>query len=317
MRDGGNAVGRVSAIVNRDLKDRDGTPVGALGFFECVDDYAVARSLLDDAIGWLHDTCGSKRIWGPVNFDMWHGYRFMTQGFEEKPFIGEPRNKPYYPEFFQHYGFARKAEWDSLEVTGRETIARMISRGESRYRLLLDRGYRFEHMRTSRLATDLPKLYRVLCDSFAGFLGYTPIPFTEFTSIFEQSRAAFDPDFAILVYNQDDDLVGFATACLELADAVLAMNGKVNAWSRLKFARHRRQAKALNFYIGGVIPEEINRRSGLGRAGFYYIIQKALDRGFETILLTLRLKSNLAHGLAARSGCTPQREYALYEWNHE
>jgi hypothetical protein len=290
-RDRGKVIGRISAFVNRDLHDRDGTPVGTLGHFECVDDYHTARALLDSAIRWLVDHHGLRRIWGPMNSDIWHGYRFKTNGFQETPFVGEPYNKPYYPEHFVRYGFSTKAEWDSLEVSGRGTISNMISRGESRYRLLRGRGYRFEHMHPSRQADDLPKLHQVLCSSFAGFLGYTEIPLAEFASLFERSSAAFDSDLAVIVYNEQNKLAGFAIACIELSEAVLAMGGKTHAWSRLKFAYYRNRART--------------------------VIQQALDKGLDTILLTLRLKGNLAHGLAARSGCVPQREYALYEWNHE
>jgi hypothetical protein len=316
-REGGMITGRLSAFVNPTLRDHDGTPVGAIGYFESIGDYNVARALLDNAVCWLSSRHGLKRIWGPMNCDIWHGYRFKTAGFQEKPFLGEPYNKPYYQEFFLRYGFTVKAEWDSLEVCGHEAISNMIARGEARYRMLTDRGYRFEHISAHRGSDDLVKLHKVLCSSFSGFLGFTEISLEEFTALFERSRAAFDPDLAVLVYDEQNRPAGFAVACIELADAVLAMKGKTGAWAGLKFAHHRKRSQTANFYIGGVTPEEMARRSGLGRAGFYYVIRKALDKGYDTILLTLRLKGNLAHGLAARSGCLPQSEYALYEWNHE
>ena len=46
---GSKLLGRVSAFVNADLRDRDGTGVGAVGLFECVEDEAVGRELLDAA----------------------------------------------------------------------------------------------------------------------------------------------------------------------------------------------------------------------------------------------------------------------------
>jgi len=252
-----------------------------------------------------------------MNFDIWHGYRFKTAGFEEIPFIGEPYNRVYYPEIFLKYGFSIKAEWDSLRVTGRERVSQMIKRGKDRYRLLQDRGYRFENILPSRLESDLPKLHQVLSASFAGFLGYTEISLPEFAALFAESSKAFDPDLSMIAYDEQGRVGGFAIAYPELAEAVLAMRGKTGVLPNLKFAYHRYRCKTANFYIGGVTPDEISRRSGLGRAGFYYIIEKALDKGYDTILLTLRLKGNFAHGLAARSGCVPQCEYALYEWNHE
>ena len=171
----GRVVGRVSAMINGDLKDRDGTPVGCLGFFECVPDYRVARGLLDAACTWLWDRRHLSRIWAPVQFDIWHGYRFMTRGFNEKPFYGEPYNKPYYPGFLERYRFTPRQHWHSLEVRDPSTLEQMAARGASRYRQLLRKGYRFEPFDMDRFQDELGKLHGILSESFRRFLGITPI----------------------------------------------------------------------------------------------------------------------------------------------
>ncbi len=101
------------------IRDEDGTAVGLIGFFECIEDPIVATVLLDAARDWLRDQHGLRRLWGPMNFDIWHSYRFMTQGFDQAPFYGEPDNKAYYPAYFEHYGFARRRTWHSFEVSRR------------------------------------------------------------------------------------------------------------------------------------------------------------------------------------------------------
>jgi hypothetical protein len=84
-------------MVNAAIRDEDGTAVGLIGFFECVEDPVVATVLLDAARDWLREEHGLQRIWGPMNFDIWHSYRFMTRGFDQVPFYGEPDNKACYP----------------------------------------------------------------------------------------------------------------------------------------------------------------------------------------------------------------------------
>ncbi|MCH9025282.1 MAG: hypothetical protein IH931_08105, partial [candidate division Zixibacteria bacterium] len=59
--------------------------------------------------------------------------------------------------------------------------------------------------------------------------------------------------------------------------------------------------------------EELSCRSGLGRAGFFYVINAAIQAGYDRLMLTLRLKGNAAHALAALGSPKPQREYALFE----
>ncbi|MGR8952909.1 MAG: hypothetical protein ACU83V_10910, partial [Gammaproteobacteria bacterium] len=45
----GNAVGHISAMINADLQSRHGADLGLIGFFECVDDSALATALLNAA----------------------------------------------------------------------------------------------------------------------------------------------------------------------------------------------------------------------------------------------------------------------------
>ena len=119
---GGRPVGHVSAFVNGDVRDRDGTPVGAVGFFECIEDRALAAELFGAARAWLEVEHGLCRVWGPMQFDIWHGYRLLTRGFDTEIFFGEPYNRPYYAALFGHGGFAPRKTWSSVEVSGRAAL---------------------------------------------------------------------------------------------------------------------------------------------------------------------------------------------------
>jgi len=310
---GRQAVGRAVACLNSDLKDKDGEPVGTIGFFEAINDYRVVEDLLDDAVGWLRQQGNVRKIWGPMNYDIWHGYRFMTAGFDQDPFYGEPYNKPYYPEIFARYGFSLKAEWDTVEVNGRDILKKMIARGADRHRYLKERGYRFEPFDPNDWDNEVTKLQEVMSKSFSGFLGYTPISNSELLRLLQLARQGIKPEMFIFVHNDSGELAGFAAGFLELGDAVRSMRGHTDWRARVRFMRKRRHADCVNFYIGGINPEEIARRSGLGRAGFFAVINAALDAEYDRIMLTLRLKGNAAHALAARGSPKPQREYALFE----
>ncbi len=185
---GGKTRGRVAAMVNSALKDRDGTPVGTVGFFESIEDYEVTRDLLDAATTWLRQEGGVARIWGPMNFDIWHGYRFMTAGFGERPFYGEPGNKPYYPAYFRRYGFVDRQHWHTIEVKDRRPLEGLVSLGLQRCRELARAGYRFEPLNMADFPGELLKLHQALTPSFHDFLGYTPISAQEFSALYAGLR---------------------------------------------------------------------------------------------------------------------------------
>jgi GNAT superfamily N-acetyltransferase len=309
---GGRVVGRVSAMVNGEMKDPEGGAVGTVGFFDCIDDQAAADDLLGAAVTWLQEK-GIRRIWGPMNYTVWHGFRLMVRGFDRKPFLGEPYNHPYYQELFARFGFTPLHTWDTLEVTGRETLERMIVRGEARHRLLVDRGYRFESVDPKKLARELPVIHRIITDSFSSHPGFTRLSPGEFARIHAGSGWAMHPRMTYFAYDPEGRSAGFAAALLEISDVFRAARRKRWLPALAAFAARRRKTGWINFYIGGITPQEEKKGSGLGRAGFYRVIRGMLDLGHDKLMLTLRLQGNTSRALPGRDVPHPQREYCLYE----
>jgi hypothetical protein len=310
---GGRVVGRVSAMVNADIRDEDGRVPGLLGFFECVEEDGVALDLIGSALSWLRDERGVGRVLGPMNFDIWHGYRFMIRGFDKEPFWGEPANKPYYPAFFESAGFIRRRRWHSVEFRGRGLIESLLSRGAERYETLKQRGYRFEGLDPRRFEDEMLRLHGLITASFAGFPYFTALPVGEFVRAFSRSRLALNPRLVLFVSDENDVPAGFAVALQELSEAVRAMRGRTGVVSRMKFLALRPRARRVNFYAGGVTPAEMAKQSGLGRAGFFHVLRQILDEGYEHVLVTLVSEDNSSNGFLGPLARDYGREYALYE----
>jgi hypothetical protein len=312
---GGKVLGRVSAMVNAELRDRDGTPLGTVGFFECVEDCAIAAELLEAATGWLRTSGVVRRVWGPMNFDIWHAYRFMTAGFDERPFYGEPCNKPYYPDYFRRYGFADRERWVSVEVSDRRTLEGMVSFGMQRFDELAREGYRFEPLRMADFPGELRKLHKVVSDSYCEFLGYTPISVREFSTLYAGLRYAADPRLFVFAYDKEGALAGFAGAFLEISDAVRRLHGKETLLGRIRFLLQRRRTDRVMFYIIGLTQAEAARRSGLGRAMNAHVLRQVLTAGYGTVLFALIMEGNRSMGLLGRDIPASRRRYTLFELN--
>lgn len=310
----GKFAGHVSALVNDDLTDRDGTPVGSLGFFECVDDYAPAAELLGQATEWLVKQHHLQRIWAPVNFDIWHGYRFMTRGFAEKTFYGEPYNKSYYPGFFTRFGFSVKKTWDSLEREGRATLERMIARFEPRYRRLVDEKYRFRSIDVSA-AKDLQQLHRVLVRSYSVLLGATPLEFASFEVLLGQYLKAFAARFVNLVYDPVGNLAAFGVAYPDYSDALRVRPIQAEQSANAPREPESGRADRAILYMIGATPEEVQRRHGMGSAIYYHIMQQILAAGFQSLLIAIVADDSGARSLLGEEMRSVQRTYALYELN--
>ncbi|MBI4418368.1 MAG: hypothetical protein HY563_06295 [Ignavibacteriales bacterium] len=308
-------VGRISAFVNPQLLNPDGKAAGTIGFFECVNDYSVARDLLDASTRWLKEEGGRSVVWGPMNYDIWHGYRMMIHGFDQKTFCGEPYNKPWYPEFFERFGFTTRQTWDSVDIIGRESFEKVMRRGAERLNQVSQHGYRFVPFDMLKYDSEVRNLYDLLCQSFASFLGYTPTGFSEFRRIFGPHRLAIDPALFVFARDECDRLAGFAGSFLDISDGVRTMRGSDSLLARWRFYRRRKCTNRIIFYLGGVTPQEAIRKAGLGRAAFYHVLQQALNRGHEHVVVALMAQGNIVRGILNGMMAQAQRRYALYELN--
>lgn len=310
--DGGKTVGHAAAMVNADLRETDGA-VGTVGFFECVDHYAVAEKLFTAAIDWLRRVHGITRVWGPMNFDIWHDYRMMTRGFDRPVFYGEPYNKPYYPGFFERYGWRPKRNWESVEVIG-DAIEQLTTWGTPRYQDFVANGYRFDKFDNARFDSELTRLYGALTESFSGFFGFTPITIDEFVAMFSKLKYALDPRLFTFVTDPRGELAGFAGAFLDLSAAVRAMRGQTSICARLRFIMRRRRVDRLVFYIIGLSAREAARQTGLGSAAVCHVTQSLHTLGYRSIVAALMPQDGRSRGLVGGRDAMPaQREYTLYE----
>ena len=309
----GRVAGRIAAMVNAEIRDGDRLPVGLVGFYECVDDDGVAAELLAAAREWLRTEHGVRRIRGPMNFDFWHGYRFLTKGFDREPYYGEPDNPAYYPEQFELGGFAPLRAWNSIEINGREKLEALIAPWRKRHELLLERGYRFVPATRLDLRKEWPALHGLIDRSFDGFPDYTPIPFTEFKALLSGVGFALAADVSGFVYDQAGRAVSFGVIFRDLAGAVRAMNGRITPLGALRFLSRLRKRRRFNFFAAGSLPEEEARGTGVGRAGFFAMIDESLRRGYTEFIFAQMPKDQPIQAFFRRLKIEPQREYTLYE----
>ena len=306
-------VGRLSVFINPNLRDGQGRRVATVGNFECIHDRFVAEDLLGSAADWIRRNSDCTVIWGPMNYDIWHGYRMMTRGFDRTPFCSEPYNKPYYPDMFGENRYRVLQTWNSVEINGREEITRAIGRGRSRYERVVSAGYRFLPFGQERFERDLINLYDLVNRSFSCFLGYTPTRFAEFRKIFNPNRAAIDPSVFVLVRDEKEAICGFAGSFVDVSEGVRSMRGTNSAAGRLRFMARRALSRRLIFYLGGVTPEEADKHAGLGRAAFYHVLHRALQRGYSSVVVALMAQGNVVRGVLDGRGARADREYALFE----
>ena len=100
----GIPVGRIAAIENRAHNVTHGDRVGFWGFFECIDDAAVAEALFETAGAWLAAR-GLTVMRGPASPSLNAEAGLLVQGFRWQPTVMTPWNPRYYTTLVEGAGF--------------------------------------------------------------------------------------------------------------------------------------------------------------------------------------------------------------------
>ncbi len=227
----GKLIGRIAAFINDKKAYQNEQPTGGIGFFESVDDEAVAFLLFDTAKNWLQQY-GMQAMDGPINFgetDSFWG--LLVEGFTP-PAFGMNYHHPYYKAFFDRYGFYTLFEQISnhLEVykpfPERFTqIANWVAKKP---------GYEFKTFDSKKIkefAADFQEIYN---DAWRDFTNFTPIQPKTILETFEKMKVIMDPKLVWFVYINKEP-AAFIVILPDANQMIKGLNGKLNLIGKLKF----------------------------------------------------------------------------------
>ena len=106
---GNEVCGRVAAIINHEHNREHKEQRGFFGFFETVNDPAVAHALLETVHEWLAAR-GITEIRGPANPSMNYDCGLLVEGSDSPPTFLMPYNLPFYPAAIEDYGFRKSQD---------------------------------------------------------------------------------------------------------------------------------------------------------------------------------------------------------------
>ena len=207
---GKQPVGRISAAVNRLYNEHHHTAIGSFGFFEVINDYAVAQALLDRARKWVEKR-GLTVLRGPGEYSNATHERqaIVVDGFQYPPTSELTYNPPYYPEFLERYGF-RKAK---------DYVAYIFNRGNTnipRLRKLAQKVSQNLNIETRsfilpELKTEVRLILEIYNEAWAQNWGFLPLSAEEGDAIADSLRFIIDPGLVrfAFVKGQPAAVIGF------------------------------------------------------------------------------------------------------------
>lgn len=203
--EGSTPVGRIVARTSALQTGPSATGIGMLGFFESLEDQAIADALFRAGSEWLQMR-GASRIVGPMDGDTWHRYRVNVGPWDRPPFLLEPWNPRYYQALWERAGFVLLESYSSKWIDDVGTLLPRLEPGLERSE---SRGVRIRQLDMSRLTDELSRVHALSTAIFHDAFLYSPIDREQFLALYAGAEKLIDPELVLFATAPDDQDVGF------------------------------------------------------------------------------------------------------------
>jgi GNAT superfamily N-acetyltransferase len=318
----GKPVGTISAMINRRRNDYLGVKDGYFGFFESVDDSAVAGELIDAAAAWCRER-GMTMLRGPIDLDESEEVGLLVDGFGTRPALMLAHTPRYYIDLLEGLGFTKWYDtqaWkmDRSDLSGDlDNLPRKIFVAAERVRRRTQVTIRQADLK--HWDREIGLLFEMYNETIAVVnQSFVPIEYEELHHIATDLKQIVDPRMALIAEVPDATRpegtrpVGFAVAVPDINQILRGPNGRLLPFGWLKLLVDMRKIDALSFKLLGVMPEF--RHRGIDGLLMLDVIRAAWERGYETCDMSVIDEHNvdIQRDLTAL-GAKPYRTYRVYE----
>ena len=306
----GKVVGRIAAIRNNNYNKFHQSNVGFFGFFDVIDDYAVAEALLKKAFKWNKEQ-GFSAVLGPVNFTTNDTAGLLVEGFSMPPSVQMTYNKPYYVDFVERYGLKKEMDMHAYWIPTAEADNKSVRLAERLKERLTRRGVSFRLINLKNFKEEAKKIKAVYTAAWEKSWGFVPPTDKEFEYMAEGLKMILDERYCYIA-EAEGKVVGFAVGLPNINEILIKnKRGRLFPFGWFRLLWGKKKVTSLRIILLGVVEEF--RKSGLEAVFFADFIQNAKKNGLRGGEASWILESNKMMQTAAQKlNGKPYKTYRIY-----
>ena len=283
-----------------------------IGFFECIEDYAVAEAMFKHAENWAREH-KLKMLYGTYNLDREDGRGILIEGRDRPPVILCGHNPPYYPVFFERFGFEKRHD-DGLAYaanldSNNPKLQRLYRLAEG---VRKRKGFTVRTVDMNDLNGELERIWILQNRALEHLPGFAPYTRESIEAMLLPLKDLADPDL-ILFVEADGKSVGWFPAIQNLNEILIHLNGLRYPWDYLRALRYKSlKPKCLSVKSVAVLPEYWD--TGAAILLFAEMAKRAIAKGYQWADLSLTGEDNPdTYGLAHHMGAEIYKRYRFYK----
>lgn len=286
---GTKVIGRIACIRDNNYNEFHKSNVGFFGFFDVVEDYDVAKLLLDEACKYAKAQ-GFDRILGPTNFTTNDTAGMLVEGFDRPPTVMMTYNKPYYVDFVERYGLAKEMDMYAYYIptdTANEKSLRLAGMLRKR---LESKGIVIRNLDMKRYKAELSSVKDIYRQAWENNWGFVPPTDAEFDHLAEGLKLLVDSRYVFMA-EKEGKVIGFGAAIPDINEITKDFKrGRLLPFNVFKLLLKKSKTKKIRIILLGVVGEY--RKLGIEGVMFANYIQAARDYGLKGGEASWILESN-------------------------
>ena len=250
----GKVVGRIAGIISHAYNKKNNAKRARFSRFECIDNKEVADKLLKACEDWAKQN-GMNSIHGPLGFNDLEREGLMVSGFDKLGTYLTSYNMPYYQEFIESNGYIPDARW----VEWRIPVPDKVNERAERVASVVEKRYGFYEKKfksASKLIDEYgEKFFELLDECYKDIYGTIPFNKKLVKQTIKSFKMIIDLDYVSLIFNKQDELIGYGIGFPSLAKALIKCRGRYLPFGIFHLLKAIKRPKTLELGLIAVKPE--------------------------------------------------------------
>ena len=222
----GKPVGRITAIINDAVNQKDNSKIVRFGFMDFIDDSEVVDALFKAVEDWGRER-GMNSIVGPLGFSDMDHEGMLIDGFDQIGTMATIYNYPYYVSHMERMGFVKDVDW----VEYRLKVPDGIPEKHARIAQIVKAKY---HLRSVPLTSRKTvkekygqKLFKLINEAYADLYGFSPLTSRQIDYYVDQYLGIIRLECVSVIVDENDDIVAVGISMPSLSKALQKSRGKL------------------------------------------------------------------------------------------
>ena len=259
----GEVVGRIGAILSHAANEKWGTKRMRFSQVDFIDDPEVSKALFDTVEQWAREK-GMEEVHGPLGFCDLDREGMLVDGFDRRSMFYTYYNDPYYLDHLTALGYVKDTDWIEhlLPLNGWEDPNYKKLKRISDAMLRRTGFHKVEVKHKSEYKPYIRQVFELVNIAYSHLYGVVELNDRQIEKYTNKFLPLVDPDFACLIVDDDDKLMGFGVGAPSTAEAMRSCKGHLFPFGWIGLLKAlRKKNDTLDLLLIAVRPEY--QKSGL------------------------------------------------------